>query len=104
MNGVNWVTKWPLIADPGAPPEPLPGLPQTAAWPFVAQRQQAAKQLPLRVESAALCNGRSPVDVRYVPLATEIAWRCNMSRWAKRATKRVQWKCDLFDQLVRDAE
>jgi hypothetical protein len=37
--------------------------------------------------SVALCNRRPPVDVRISPLATEIAWRCNMSRRA--ATSRL---------------
>jgi hypothetical protein len=36
----------------------------------------------LRVTSVALCNRRRPVDFRYAPLATEDAWRCNMSRRA----------------------
>jgi hypothetical protein len=35
------------------------------------------------VTSVVLCNRPLPVDFRYAPLATEIAWRCNMSRWAK---------------------
>src|SRR5262249_51023213 len=32
----------------------------------------------LGVTSVALCNRRRPVDFRYVPFATEDAWRCNM--------------------------
>jgi hypothetical protein len=35
---------------------------------------------PLRVISVALCNRRRPVDFRFAPFATEVAWRCNMSR------------------------
>jgi hypothetical protein len=30
--------------------------------------------------SIALCDIRRPVDFRYAPLPTDVAWRCNMSR------------------------
>jgi hypothetical protein len=37
---------------------------------------------PVGVTSVVLCNGRLPVNFRYAPSATEIAWRRNMSRRA----------------------
>jgi hypothetical protein len=35
-----------------------------------------------RVTSVGLCDRRRTVDFRYAPLATKVAWRCNMSRSA----------------------
>ena len=35
------------------------------------------------VTGVALCKRRLPVNFRYAPIATEVSWRCNMSRRAK---------------------
>ena len=37
--------------------------------------------------SVALYNRRLPVNFRYAPLATEVVWRCNMSRRARLCKK-----------------
>ena len=34
------------------------------------------------ITSVALCYRRRPVDFRFAPFATEVVWRCNMSRKA----------------------
>jgi hypothetical protein len=36
--------------------------------------------------------------------ATEIAWRCNMSRWAKSGCEQVQQCTPLFNHLVSERE
>ncbi len=38
-----------------------------------------------RVIYVVLCDRRRPIDFRYGPLATEVVWRCNMSRRANSA-------------------
>ena len=45
-----------------------------------------------RVRSVALCRRRRRVDFRYAPVATDGAWRCNMSR---RATSGLMHCSDL---------
>ena len=44
----------------------------------------------LWVKSVALCNGRLRLDFRYTLLATKLARRCKMLRWAKSCRKQVQ--------------
>ena len=46
-----------------------------------------ASKCPLWVTSVALCNRPPPVDFRYARLTTGGAWRCNMSRRAKKRSK-----------------
>ena len=36
----------------------------------------------LRVTSVALCDRWLPIDFRYAPFATEVMWRCKMTKWA----------------------
>jgi hypothetical protein len=47
-----------------------------------AQESVAVSRGLLRVTSVALCNRRRLADFRCAPFATEVEWRCNMSRRA----------------------
>src|ERR1700746_1323302 len=45
-------------------------------------RLSTRSECSFRVTSVALCNTRLFVNFRYAPFATEVLWRCNMSRRA----------------------
>ncbi len=45
-----------------------------------------------------------PADVRYAPLATEDAWRYNMSRRANSGRSAMQQIGGLFDHLIGERE
>jgi hypothetical protein len=50
-------------------------------WPFEYPKRSGCR---LRVTSVILSDRRRPANFRYAPLATEVVWRCNRSRWANR--------------------
>jgi hypothetical protein len=50
-----------------------------------------------RVKSVAIFNRQPRLDFRYTPLATELARRCKMSRWARTTP---QHTAQLLDHLV----
>jgi hypothetical protein len=69
INGVNWLTKWPLICRPRRAAEPLPGLPRRGHHDYRAHFGSFASFLrgPLRVRFTPV--NRHGLRGRYAPVS-----------------------------------